>query len=98
MQLIYILVSLSNKSKFKENYEHFCKCQDIYSMKTFITYELKQINRLNPKKKVILTELEYDEELDTDDDAFINDDEENDLSYYIWSFNGGKFDYLFFID
>ncbi len=54
MQLLYILVSLSNKSIFKENYEHFCKCQDIYSMKTFITYELKQIKRLNPKKKVIL--------------------------------------------
>lgn len=54
LQLLYTILNLSNKTVFRNNYDKYTKCQDIYSIKTFISYELKQIKRISPNKKVIL--------------------------------------------
>ena len=54
MQLLYIILNLSNKTIFKIDYNHYRKCQDIYSIKAFISFELKQIKRISPNKKIIL--------------------------------------------
>ena len=45
---------MSNKTIFRKNYNDFSKCQNIHSIKAFILHEVKQIESLEPKKKIII--------------------------------------------